>query len=285
MKEEDMTRGVSAAPIADKTDGPPQPPEVTVPAAALARLERMATTNMLATGLAHEIANPLSCLTAAVDALESRLAGLRAQGGAQPADIERLAADLELASISSREMFNLVRDFQHYLRPKEASRTGPGGIVGSSAAIDLKPSIVRALRMARARLEATSPVSISLADAPPVRIPSHRVTQIVLNLLLNASDAVAGRPWSANLIEIRLETVGGWAVIDVKDNGPGLDPEVRKHLFEAGASSKATDASQGLGLAICRALARESGGEISVSSPLAPGTVFRVVFPPAALTP
>ena len=269
-----MTRGVSASKLDDSSDRGTVPGDVTVtvPTDTLARLERLATTSVLASGLAHEIANPLSCLTAAVDALQSRLGQLRDRGGATSAELEQLASDVELAAVGGKEIFDVVRDFQHYLRPKDLQ---------TAAAIDVKPSIVRALRMARGRLEATTPVSISLSEAPAVRMPAHRITQVVLNLLLNAADAVEGRPWSANLVEVRLDTVGGWAVIDVKDNGPGLDPEVRKNLFEAGTSSKRGGSGMGLGLAICRALVRQSGGEISVSSPITPGTIFRVVLPPA----
>jgi signal transduction histidine kinase len=137
--------------------------------------------------------------------------------------------------------------------------------------------------MARARLGAKSPVSVVLGEAPSVRVPPSRITQIVLNLLLNAADAIADRPWSANLVEVRLSTVEHWAVIEVKDNGPGIDAATRQRLFEPGVSGKAGDRSLGLGLAICRELARAAGGEISVSSPLTGSTLFRVALPPAAM--
>jgi len=256
------------------TGGPARPGTVTLPAEALARLERLATASVLSSGLAHEIANPLSCLNAAVSALDGRLAELRARGGATAAELDELASDLELAQVGTEEMGTLVRDFQLFLRP---------GDLATAVPIDITPAVLRALRLARSRLAATAPVSVALGEAPLVRMPAGRVTQIVLNLLFNAADALAGRPWSANLVEVRLETIGGWAVIDVKDNGPGLDAETRKQLFEPGVSGKRQGTSLGLGLAICRELARASGGEISTSTPLSPGTLFRVVLPPAAL--
>ena len=279
QREDEMNRAVAASRSEERAGASDaaREPNVQVPTATLERLERLATANLLASGLAHEIANPLGSLTAAVSALEGRLGTLRARTIATAADLADMTADLELASVSTDELANLVRDFQQFLRPGEASSAAPE--------IDLKPPIVRALRMARARLGGITPVSVALGDAPAVQIAPGRVTQIVLNLLLNAADALAGRPWSANLVEIRLETVGGWAVIDVKDNGPGLDTQARKHLFEIGASTKTAGGSLGLGLAICRELARASGGEVSVSSPLAPGTLFRVVLPPASLGP
>ena len=246
---------------------------VTLPIETVARLDRMATASMLATGLAHEIANPLSCLVAALDAIEVRVGWLREREQSSPKDLEELATDVELASVSGNEIFAQVRDFQQYLRPGELETSPP---------IDLKPPILRAIRMARTRLGAKSPVSVALGEAPPVRVPGNRITQIVLNLLLNAADALGDRPWSANQVEVRLSTVEHWAVIEVKDNGPGLDAVTRQHLFEPGVSGKRGGQSLGLGLAICRELARAAGGEISVSSPLMGSTLFRVALPPAA---
>jgi two-component system sensor histidine kinase AauS len=276
MKEEEMNRVATLSTEArpETTRAPAQPELVSLPVEAVARLERLATGSLLSTGLAHEIANPLSCLNAAVTALDGRLRELRSRGGATAAEIDELASDLELAQVGTEEMGTLVRDFQMFLRP---------GDLATAVPIDLKPAVLRALRLARSRLAATAPVSVALGEAPAVRIPSGRVTQIVLNLLFNAADALAGRPWSANLVEVRLETIGGWAVIDVKDNGPGLDPETRKHLFAPGITGKRQGTSLGLGLAICRELARASGGDVTTSTPLSPGTLFRVVLPPAAL--
>ncbi|HVZ86629.1 MAG TPA: HAMP domain-containing sensor histidine kinase [Polyangia bacterium] len=243
---------------------------VTLPIETVARLDRLATSSLLAAGLAHEIANPLSCLVSALDALDARLEALRARGQAGGTDLAEVANDLELAQVSGNEMMTVVRDFQFFLRPCDP-KTG--------AAVDLKGPILRAVRMARARLGSKSPVTVVMQDAPPVRIAAGRVTQIVLNLLLNAAEAIEHRSWSTNLIEVRLCTVEHWAVIEVKDNGPGIDPATRRQLFEPGVTGK-SGRSLGLGLSICRELARAAGGDISVSAPLTGGSLFRVVLPP-----
>jgi signal transduction histidine kinase len=243
-----------------------------VPTQALARLDRYATTSLLASGLAHEIANPLSCLVAALDWTNERLGRLRARGTADAIHIDRLVPDVELALISAQTIAALVRDFQLFLRPDEATP-----VVGTA---EVKPAVERALAMARARLATITPIHTEIGQAPNVRIPSTRITQIVLNLLLNAADALRDRAWSANLVEVRLDTADGRVLIEVRDNGPGLSPESRRHLFEAGHSTKA-DGGSGLGLAISRQLARLSGGDITVTCPPGGGTIFRVVLPPA----
>jgi signal transduction histidine kinase len=272
-KEDEMQSAVSVANEEENTTVVTHEALVTLPIEAIAHLDRLATASLLATGLAHEIANPLSCLLAALDALEARLGRLRLRekGEATNRDLDELASDVGLASVSGNEIFAQVRDFQQFLRPRELETSTP---------IDLKPPILRAVRMARARLGAKSPVSVVLEEAPAVRIPASRVTQMVLNLLLNAADAIGDRPWSANLVEVRLSRVQHWAVIEVKDNGPGIDAATRQHLFEPGVTGKAGGRSLGLGLAICRELARAAGGEISVSSPLSGSTLFRIALPP-----
>ena len=74
----------------------------------------------------------------------------------------------------------------------------------------------------------------------------------------------------------------------MRDNGPGVSPEARRHLFEPGRSGKVAGSpnsagtSLGLGLAISRQLARLSGGDVTVTCPPGGGTVFRVVLPPAS---
>ena len=259
----------------DQTNGDAAPFEhhvTPVPTQALARLDRYATTSLLASGLAHEIANPLSCLLAALDWTNERLGRLRARGTADAIHIDRLVPDVELALISAQTIAALVRDFQLFLRPDE---TTP--VVGTA---EVKPAVERALAMARARLATITPIHTEIGEAPNVRIPPTRITQIVLNLLLNAADALRDRAWSANLVDVRLDTVEGRVLIEVRDNGPGLGPESRRHLFEAGHSTKA-DGGSGLGLAISRQLARLSGGDITVICPPGGGTIFRVVLPPA----
>jgi signal transduction histidine kinase len=277
MKEDEMPPVAFLAQQEETTPVLPREALVTLPIETVARLDRMATASMLATGLAHEIANPLSCLIAALDGLGMQFERLRARGEAvEPIgkELAEIASELELASVSGNEIFAQVRDFQQFLRPRELE---------SSAPIDLKAPILRAVRMSRARLGSKSPVSVVLGDAPAVRIPGSRVTQIVLNLLLNAADALGDRPWNANQVEVRLATVEHWAVIEVKDNGPGIDAATRQRLFEPGVTGKEGGRSLGLGLAICRELARAAGGEISVSSPLTGSTLFRVALPPSGI--
>src|SRR5688572_24102167 len=146
-----------------------------VPTEMLARLDRLATTSLLATGLAHELANPLASLVLALDWTNERVDRMRKHGGAAASDIERLVPDLELARLSTDAITAMLRDFQMFLRPNE--------ITPIITPCEVKPAVVRAIQMARVRLATVSPVSVQLEDVPMVRTPSTRITQIVLNLL------------------------------------------------------------------------------------------------------
>jgi two-component system C4-dicarboxylate transport sensor histidine kinase DctB len=110
-------------------------------------------------------------------------------------------------------------------------------------------------------------------------VPANRITQIVLNLLLNAADALSHRPWASNVVQVRVSAADGQATILVKDNGPGIAPEIRHRVFESGTSTKRGANALGLGLAISRNLARMSRGDITVSSPPEGGAAFLVTFP------
>src|SRR4051794_10132564 len=90
-----------------------------VPTQALARLDRFATASVLAPGLAHEIANPLVSLMAALDWTKERVGRMRQRGSADTAQIDRLVPDVELALVSAQTITSLIRDFQLFLRPDD----------------------------------------------------------------------------------------------------------------------------------------------------------------------
>src|SRR5215468_10362858 len=100
--EEEKEMGLSAlvsqhVDQAGSDDAPFEHHVTPVPTQALARLDRFASTSLLATGLAHEIANPQACLVAALDWARERVGRMRQQAGADVAQIDRLVPDIELA--------------------------------------------------------------------------------------------------------------------------------------------------------------------------------------------
>jgi signal transduction histidine kinase len=241
------------------------------PAEALERLDRLASASVLAAGLAHEIASPLGALLGALDSIERRVRELRRSGDAAARDVDELAEELEIASESTSAITDLVHDFQSFLRAAPEA----------DAVADVRGAVERALRLARARLRAVAHVEVELRASPRVNARSSRIVQVVLNLVLNALEALASRPRAENLVTVRVDVAAGRALIEVSDNGPGLPRELVDRVFEAGVPRRSGRASAGLGLPISRELVRKMGGEITVSSLPGAGTTFLVSLPPA----
>jgi signal transduction histidine kinase len=114
---------------------------------------------------------------------------------------------------------------------------------------------------------------------PDVALGEERIEQVVLNLVMNAADAVE-RPGG----KIRLSAKGDGAnvVFVVEDNGPGVAPSVRDKLFEPFVTTKEVGKGTGLGLAVCRGLVEAAGGTITQSASDLGGAMFTVSFPTAA---
>jgi signal transduction histidine kinase len=234
----------------------------------VAALDRMRTAALLAAGLAHEVSNALVALHASLEAMADELAA--GQAGA-------LGADLDLAREATGAITALVRDFHAYARA--------GRVVGR-AVVDPRAAVERALRLARPRLRRVAQIGARIGDVGAVRATESAITQIALNLLLNAGDALPADELESNRIQVTLRQAGDHVSLEVADNGRGIPPAMMARLFEPLTTTKeeddpATSGSSGLGLAICRELAKSFGGQISVAVGPGPGTTFRVLLPVA----
>ena len=122
-------------------------------------------------------------------------------------------------------------------------------------------------------------------DLPPLAAPPHVVEQILINLLANALDAVAGN--GQPVVQVRARVMAEsprFASIEVADNGSGIAKAVRDRLFESFFTTKGDEQGTGLGLAVSREIARGAGGDLALLED--PGTwnepastVFRLTLP------
>lgn len=106
--------------------------------------------------------------------------------------------------------------------------------------------------------------------------------QLLLNLLTNAIRAVEHVPRDTARIEVRLGQAGAGVLVEVTDNGRGMDDAVLARAFEPGFTTRPDRVGSGLGLSIARRQARAMGGDISACSELGVGSVFRVTLPAAS---
>ncbi|MDC0679142.1 sensor histidine kinase [Sorangium atrum] len=239
----------------------------------LVRSERLASVGRLAAGLAHEIGNPLAAILGLQDLLLA--------GGLTPAEerdfVERMKRETE-------RIHKILRDLLDFARPaaRGAAEAGDDGEAGRhpsgsvAEAIDDVVSLVAPQRAFRA-IELERDVA---PDVPAVPLAHGQLVQVLLNLLLNAADAV---PRVGGRVAVRASRGAcGGARIEVEDNGPGIAEEVRETLFEPFITTKEVGEGTGLGLAVCRGLVEAAGGSIGVERGADGGARFVVLLPGAA---
>ncbi|HEY0986084.1 MAG TPA: ATP-binding protein, partial [Kofleriaceae bacterium] len=248
--------------------------------------DRMASLGTLAAGIAHEINNPLAYVTgnleAAAESLES--AACTASG-----ETCRDHAEASAAIGDARDGAERVRKIVHGLRLFSRSEEEKRVPLALSGVLDA------AIRMTGNEVRHRAQLVQDLGPVPLVVADDGQLTQVFINLLINAAHAIPEGRSDANRITIRTRTdAEGRAVIEVEDTGVGIAPELRSRVFDPFFTTKEVGGGTGLGLSICHGIVSGLGGTISIderSHPLsidrAPerGTLVRVVLPPAADLP
>jgi signal transduction histidine kinase len=148
-----------------------------------------------------------------------------------------------------------------------------------AAWVDLNDVAREALRIAQLGEAATEgpTIGLSFEALPPVRGNADRLVQVVLNLVVNARQALADRPGAR--IQIRTCAIGSDVELEVRDNGPGIPEAVLDRVFDPFFTTRGPDEGTGLGLAIAFDIAREHGGVLEVTSRPGEGARFVLRVP------
>lgn len=229
----------------------------------IARNERLASVGRLAAGLAHEVGNPLTALIGMQDLmLEGEL-----NDGERHEFLTRMRKE-------TNRIHAILRDLLDFARP-EAS-TAPDSTQDGADAKAVAEQVIALAKMQRTAKMVHFAIDIDGAT-PRVGMSSHRLTQVLLNLVLNALDgATVDR--SARVAVSATSTPLAVTLV-VTDNGPGVAAEMRRTLFEPFATSKKTGEGTGLGLAVCRGLVEAANGSIELDESFAAGARFVVTLP------
>lgn len=223
---------------------------------ALRRAERLSAVASLLAGVAHEINNPLAVVAAQALLLAEETEGTPLAARAEKV---RLAAErcgrivTSLLSAARRRPFR--RDPVDLAQAVEVGLDLAGEPVGVDIVLDLAP------------------------DLPPLRGDADQIAHLVGNLVGNARVAlaeVAGRP---PRIRVSLQQEGGDAVLRVADNGPGVPAALRKRIFDTFFTTKPEGEGAGVGLALCRTIAKAHGGSIALEETEGGGATFVVRLP------
>jgi two-component system NtrC family sensor kinase len=178
----------------------------------------------------------------------------------------------------TERIHTVVRDLLDFARPEAPSVEG-----GAPTPADVRAvadDVVALLRpqkpFRRVALAADVPSSLL------VELSASRLTQVLLNLVLNAGAAVASSGRRDGRVVVRARREGERVRIEVEDDGPGIDAGVRDRLFEPFVTTKEVGEGTGLGLAVCRGVVESAGGEIGVDPAHAAGARFYVLLPTSA---
>ena len=264
--------------------------------AQLAHSEKMAALGTLVAGVAHEINNPVSFIHSSIDLISTSIEELKEivetylgeesaqvppSNGTTPANLlqaafgdgERFANLLDNAQIckeGAQRAASIVQDLRTFSRPSTNGRQ----------ATDLHELLEQSLRLLRGEIKGRITVQRDYGDLPSVPCDPGQISQVFLNLLANAAQAISDRG------ELTLRTTCNGQVVEIQvaDSGPGMSTETAQKIFDPFFTTKEVGKGTGLGLSIVRSLIHAHGGDVQVDSEIDHGTTFTVTLPTNGVT-
>ncbi len=218
----------------------------------LVRSERLAGVGFLAAGVAHEINNPLSAVAMAAESLENRIDAVL--GALPTGDAGIVRQYLQLIQNESFRCKQITERLLDFSRGRDAVRENT----------DLTHIVTEVLAMVK-YLGKYRDKTIEFPETPAcfAEVNGPEIKQVVLNLVANGLDAM--RP--GGRMEVRLIEQTDHVVLEFRDDGCGMSPEVMDHMFEPFYTSKQAGQGTGLGLSISHRIINQHGGTISAASP------------------
>lgn len=234
----------------------------------LADADRLASLGMMSAGIAHELNTPLAVIKGSVEQI--------AQDPSKPVEPARATLMLRVVQRLERLSESLL-DFAR-VRPPRSRETALAPLVEEAATL---VRLDRSIRMPS--LENRVPPGLATVCDP------DRMTQVLVNLIRNAADAIAATPSTraAQIVVEADETEKDgqrWVSLRIRDNGPGINPAILSRLFEPFASTRLDSRGTGLGLAVAEGIVREHGGMLLGRNIAGPdqssvGAVFEILLP------
>ena len=230
-------------------------------------MERLVLVGQLATGVAHEVNNPLAFVKSNLFFLKEEL-----QQRNRPPDWEEVWQVFAETQEGVRRIQQIISDLRSFSR--EDTHDEAEGWP--------RRALEEAIRQAGGRLSMLNgEVMLDVdEDLPPVQLEQRFLRQVLVNLLVNAVDAVEGAvPARRANIQVKGRRVEGAVRMEVEDNGPGISEDVMKRIFDPFFTTKQTGQGLGLGLALCREFASRSGGSLLAENRAEGGARFVLVLP------
>lgn len=226
--------------------------------------EKMAAVGSLAAVVAHEINNPLSAIVGIAEAIE-------AESREHQCHLHRFPCQPALILEQARRVITITRQIGDFAVPQSqtAELLDLNGLLRSTCNFVTFDRRFRRIEMVM-EFDPELPAVYGVVD---------HLTQVAMNLLINAGDALAERYDPLPKIRVSTCVRDRKAVFEVADNGVGIEPDVLDRVFVEYFTTKAPGKGTGLGLALCRRLVSDEGGDISIASVSGVGTTVTVTLP------
>ncbi len=224
--------------------------------------EKLASVGELASGLAHEIRNPLAGIKTAVEVLSEKISAR--EGDGSNGDLKEVVQEV---GVQIERIHRLVGDLLRYVRPKPPE----------TVACDLRDLLKRCLHLVRPQADKQK-VEIRVedhSDDHKICADPGQIEQAILNISLNAIQAM---PQGGTLtLAMRKDAPNGFVILKIQDTGEGISPEAQQHIFSPFFTTKAQ--GTGLGLSITRAIIESHRGRLDFASERGKGAVFTISLP------
>jgi signal transduction histidine kinase len=269
----------------------------------LVQTERLAGIGQLAAGVAHEVNTPIGYVSCNFETLEKYVtrirefmamyddlvaeiagpdmteSGTKAQHVAQSREsmrIDSILEDLSGLFYDCREGLERVTDIVRTLR--DFARIDQ---IGSIDEFNINDGIRSTLAVARNELKWDVEVESELGQVPPIVCNPGQINQVLLNLILNAAQAIKSQERSEKgRIRIRTYAAEDHVVCEISDNGPGIEPEYLSQIFDPFFTTKPVGEGTGLGLSVSHDIVvTKHKGELFVESAMGKGTIFTIKLP------
>jgi two-component system, NtrC family, sensor kinase len=240
----------------------------------LMQSDKLATIGLLTAGIVHEINNPLSAVNLAFSLLESKIKKITELSAAKDAskagEYQAMLKESDefvkqgLQCVAS--MARIVGDIRMFSRSDKGVRNEE----------NVNNIIESVISIVWNSMKTKVTIKKELGDAPMIRCNAQQLSQVFLNLIVNASQAMGDKPGT---ITVRTFERAGKTVVQIADTGCGMTPEVKARLFEPFFTTKGAEQGTGLGLSITHDILKKHEAAIEVESEVGKGTTFTLSFP------
>jgi PAS domain S-box-containing protein len=221
--------------------------------------EKLTSLGQLAASVVHEINNPMTAVATYAEALLMRA---RATPTAEPSDVEKYKKIVD----NSERVLRFTRDLVSYARPAQDKPTQ----------VDLNDAVEQAASFCEHVLSAHNvKLERDFGPVPSFLAVKTNLVQVLVNLITNACHAMV----KGGTVRVSTRVHESCAVVQVKDDGAGIDPTVRTRIFEPFFTTKPAGKGTGLGLSIVQGIVENHGGSIEVDSSVGQGTTFTIRLP------